>query len=141
MAFLAMFPATYGQIQRKFKLTRPQVEGRIRWMRERGMCHVGGWKHAERQGLYAPIFHPGDGEDVSCDLDPRTKTDVGRRYRKRVKKAIRKAEAGGKEDPRYVRHIKRHQAGKTVQQARKEPQTPWSALFAVAGQGRAHADA
>lgn len=137
-AFLAFFPATYAQLQRKFKLTRPQVEGRLRWMRKREMFHVGAWKHAERQGLYAPVFYAGKGEDVPCDLEPRTKTDTSRRYRKRVRSAIKQAEAGGREDSRYVRQIKRHQAVKTIRQARREPQTPFSALFAAAGQGRAH---
>jgi hypothetical protein len=49
-----------------------------------------------------------------------------------------KAQAGGKEDPRYIRHIALHMAKKTAEKTRVEPQTPFSALFVVAKQGRAH---
>lgn len=136
-AILNALPGTYSKIAYRTKLTDPQVRHRIDWMRERDMCHIGGWDRAEYQGSFSPIFHAGPGEDVPCKLVRRTDSEVERRYWKRVKKAIKKAEAGGKVDDRYARHIALHKASKTIKQARKKPHNPFSALFVVAEQGGA----
>lgn len=134
---LAVLPAAYAAIERKTKLTRAQIEYRIDWMRERELCHIGDWDRADQQGSFGPIFHAGKGEDVPCKLKPRTRLDTERRYRKRVQRAIKKATAGGKEDPRYSRQISLHKANETARRTRREPQGPFSALFVVAKQGRA----
>lgn len=127
--FLALLPATYAKLQRKLKLKAYQVDYRIRWMREREMCFVGDWERAERQGAYAPVVYAGKGEDVPCNLKPIPKEKVRRNHEKRVKRAVKAALAGGKEDPRYMRHIALHKATQTVKRARIEPQNPFSALF------------
>lgn len=132
---LAVLPATYAKIERKTKLTPGQVEYRIVLLREKGLCHIGGWERSEYQGAFNPIFHAGPGKDVPCKLKPRTNADVERRYNRRIKRAIAAAEATGKEDPRYAKHISLHMASKTVQASRLKPQNPFSALF----MGGAHA--
>lgn len=129
--FLALMPATYARLQRKLKLKGYQVDYRIRWMREREMCFVGDWERPERQGAYAPVIYAGKGEDAPCELKPIPKNKVKRKHEIRVRRAIDKALSGGKEDPRYMRHIALSKARATIKHARIEPQTPFSALFSA----------
>lgn len=135
-AILAALPAAYEKIERKTKLTAGQVRYRIDWMRARDMCHIGDWDRADQQGSFGPIFHAGKGDDVPCSLKPRTRLDNERRYRRRVKNAIQKAEAGGKEDGRYMRQIALRKASETARRTRNTPQTWLSALMPVTSAGK-----
>lgn len=130
---LALLPAGYSNLQRKLKVECHQIDYRIRWMRKRDLCHIGGWAHPEQQGAIGPVFHAGPGMDVPCNVDPYPKPTVKRRHEKRIKRAIEKALNGGKEDPRYMRKIALSRAAATVKRTREDPQTPFSALFAAAG--------
>lgn len=128
-AILAAMPASYAQIMSRAKMTRPQVEYRIRQLRKLGLCHIGKWKRAKCRGLFAPIFHAGPGEDAACELARLDRKTTGRAYRQRVKKAVEVAMAGGKADPRYTRHIASKQVTAVVQATREAPQCWFSALI------------
>lgn len=122
---LAVLPATIPDIVKETGLTLEQVKFRLRHMKP-ALCHVGRWKRGT--GAWMPVICAGAGEDAPCEFKPRPRTEHGRRYRKRVKKAVEKALAGGKEDVRYTRHIGRARAGLTAAMTRIVPQTWFSAL-------------
>lgn len=128
-AVLAAMPASYAQMMLRTKMTRPQVEYRIKQLRKLGLCHIGNWKRAKCRGLFSPVFYAGPGEDVPCHLTRVDYKTAGRAYRKRVKKAVEVAMAGGKADPRYIRHIASRQVTAVVRATRATPQSWFSALI------------
>lgn len=130
---LEALPGTRAKIVRKTKLTGPQVDYRIQCMRGLGTCHVGGWSRAEWQGSFMPIFHAGKGIDAPCTLKRKPDRVVEREYNKRVRKAIRTAQEGGKEDGRYLRQISLHKAATMARAARNAPQGWAATLFAGMG--------
>lgn len=127
---LDLLPCGYHTIETKLGWGVSHAAYRVRSMRASGLCHVGGWKRPKGPGMLAPIFYAGPGADAPCHLTRRTDADYSRAWRRRVKKAIQKAAAGGRDDGRYSRHIARHLAGQVERQARAQPQTWLSALFA-----------
>lgn len=130
-AIVAALPATYAKIERKTKLSYGKVRYGLEVARAQGLCHIGGWSRPDEQGAYSPIFHAGKGEDVPCTLQaiPRYKSE--KRYKKRVKAAIAKAERGGPEDGRYIKHISLYLAKKTATKARATPNTWFAALVTL----------
>lgn len=136
-AILAVMPAGYARIMSVTKLTRTQAEVRLRAMRTLGMCHIGKWKRPTQQGSYSPIFHAGAGADEPCDLEAIDTNIVKRKHEQRVRKAVAVAMAGGRKDPRYLRHITRREATVTVWATRATPQHPFSALFQTIQEGAA----
>lgn len=128
VAVLAALPGTYEQIERRDKLSFGKVRYALELMRAGGKCFVGDWTRADAQGSYRPIFHAGAKDDVPCPLAPVPVEVSKRKYDKRVKNAIQKALEGGKEDPRYIRHISREIANQTAARARVAPQHWFAAL-------------
>lgn len=128
-AVLATMPASYAQMMSRTKMTRPQVEYRIRQLRKLDQCHVGKWRRAKGRGLFAPIYYAGPGEDAPCELVPLDRKTTGREYRRRVKKAVEVAMAGGVKDQRYIRHIISKEVTVSVRALRAAPQTWFSALI------------
>lgn len=124
---LAVLPATIDDIVKNAGMTLQQVKYRLTTMKPH-LCHTGKWRRPRGSGACQPVLVAGHGEDVPCPLKPRTGSDCSRRYRKRIKKAIERAAAGGKEDVRYVRHIGKRKADDTAKKTRSEPQTWFSAL-------------
>jgi hypothetical protein len=129
MEILMLLPATYDALERKLGVPLSTAKSRVRAMRKNDLCHTGKWKRPDGAGAFQPVIVAGPGEDAPCTLTARTNADYKRKYRSRVMKAIAKAEAGGKEDPRYIRHIRLRQVNEKVQQAKAEPQTWFSALI------------
>jgi len=125
---LAVLPATIPEIEKLTGMTLQTVRYRISVMKP-AQCHTGDWQRPRGSGACQPIIFAGPGEDVPCPLEPRSNADCKRRLRKRIQRAIKKALAGGKEDPRYVRYIKQHIARLTAKKTRKQPQTWLSALL------------
>jgi hypothetical protein len=124
---LAVLPATANEIVERAGMTLEQVKYRLSVMRP-GLCHIGKWRRSPGSGACQPVMFAGPGEDAPCDLKRRTVAENNRRYRKRVKKAIEKALAGGNASDRYVRHVARRQVDELVARTRAEPQNPFSAL-------------
>lgn len=122
---LAVLPATIDEIIVKTGMTRQQVKFRLRQMKP-ALCHTGRWRRST--GTFLPVIVAGPGEDVPCALERRTVADLNRRYRLRIKKAVARAMAGGKEDVRYVRHIGVAKVNETTERTRVAPQTWFSAL-------------
>lgn len=125
---LGLMPAGYAVLARKMRLTVPTIEYRLELLRAREKCYIGGWERADAQGAFGPVFHAGKGEDMPCTLKPRSPQAIERRYRKRVKRAIAKAEQGGKVDDRYARHVLRRLADATAEKTRTAPQGIFAAL-------------
>lgn len=130
-AVLAALPGTYDQIERRAKLSYGKVRYALEVMRADRKCFIGDYTRADAQGSYRPIFHAGGQKDVPCPLEPIPRPVSERKYKKRVKAAIKRALAGGKEDPRYIRHISREIAQQTAARARVTPQPWYAALEAV----------
>jgi hypothetical protein len=128
---LDVLPAAYAAIEKKTGLSYPTITNRLDWMKARGMCHIGGWKRPPRNGSFQPVFHAGAGDDVPCTLTRLGEAQYEARYRRRVKRAVESALTGGKEDPRYMRHIVRRRADDLAERTRINPQHPFSALFAA----------
>lgn len=125
---LDVLPATIDEIAAKTGMTVNQVKFRLRQMKP-ALCHTGRWKRASGEGgSHQPVIVAGPGEDAPCSFKTRTNAENSRRYRKRVKKAIEKALAGGKVSDRYTRHIARRQVDEVVARTRVAPQNPFSAL-------------
>lgn len=133
MEILMLLPATFDALAKKLRVSVSTTKSRVRAMRKNDLCHTGKWKRSSGGGSFQPIIVAGPGEDVPCTLTTLTSADHKRKYRKRVRKAVEVAKAGGKEDPRYSRQISRHQAMETAKRTRTEPQNPFSALFVAAG--------
>ncbi len=123
-----LLPATYLKLDRKTDLSYGKVRYRIEWMRDNDMCHIGSWERPEMQGPFLPVFHAGPGEDVPCNLEKHPHSVYEKRYKKRVARAIAKAEKGGPEDWRYAKHITLNIADKAVRETRAKPNTWFSAL-------------
>jgi hypothetical protein len=130
---LMLLPATHEALARKLGVNIFTMKSRLRKLKKNGLCHTGRWRRPSGMGSFQPVIVAGPGEDAPCALEARSNADHKRKYRKRISAAIAKADAGGKEDPRYMRHIALHMAKKTAKQSRAQPQTPFSALFAIAG--------
>ena len=130
-AILAAMPGTYDQLERRTKLTYGQVQYSLLLLRADKKCFIGGHARAAEQGSFNPIFHAGMGEDVPCKLQPVPRIKSERKHRRRVKAAVEKALAGGKEDPRYLKHISLRVAKKTAEQTRAKPSTWFSILEAT----------
>jgi hypothetical protein len=128
MEILMLLPATFDALANKLGVSSNTLKSRVRAMKKNELCHTGRWKRPVGPGAFQPIIVAGPGEDVPCTLAARTNADHKRKYRRRIKHAIAKAQAGGKEDPRYIRHIRLKQADATVLQAKARPQTWFSAL-------------
>lgn len=131
MEILMLLPTTLDVLTKKLATPVETVKSRVRAMKKNGLCHTGRWKRPDGAGSFQPVLVAGPGDDAPCTLTARTGADYSRKCRKRVSRAIAKAEAGGKEDPRYIRHIALHKAKQTAKRARKEPQTWASALFGL----------
>lgn len=130
-AILAVLPATYALIEKKTGLSYPTITSRLDWMKARGMCHIGAWRRPPRNGAFQPVFHAGADEDVPCTLKRLGEAQYEAKYRRRVKRAVQKARAGGKEDPRYRLHIARLRADELAERTRINPQHWFSALEAA----------
>jgi hypothetical protein len=128
MEILMLLPADHDVLAHKLGVGLSTLKSRIRAMKNNGLCHTAGWRRACGAGPYQPVIVAGPGEDAPCTLVARTNAAAKRKYRKRIKRAVSKAAAGGKEDPRYVRHIALHKANQTAALARRQPQTWYSAL-------------
>lgn len=128
MEILQLLPTDYDTLASKLGVNMNTLKSRVRAAKKHGFCHVGKWRRARGAGSYQPVFVNGPGEDAPCTLEPRPGAIHSRRYRKRIKRAIERALDGGKEDPRYVRHIALRKADQTAAQARQRPQTWCSAL-------------
>jgi hypothetical protein len=127
-AILAVLPATIDEIAKKADLTIAQVKYRLRRMKPQ-QCHTGKWRRPRGPGAYQPIIYAGPGEDVPCPLKRTTVSQRNKSYRRRVKRAVEKALAGGKEDVRYIRHIALRKADRLAEKSRVTPQTWLSALM------------
>lgn len=127
-AVLAVLPGTYEQIERKAKLSAGKVRYSLDLMRADGKCFVGDWDRSTEQGGYSPVFHAGTGKDVPCTLEPIPRKRSERKYKRRIKAAIARALQGGKEDPRYIKHISLHVAKLTAAKTRVQPATWFAAL-------------
>lgn len=127
-AILAVLPGTIDEIAKKARLTLAQVKYRLRTMKPM-LCHTGRWRRPNGPGAYQPIICAGAGEDVPCPLKRKTGKETSKSYRRRVKKAVEKAMAGGKEDARYTRHIALRKADLLAAKTRATPQTWLSALM------------
>ena len=134
---LPLLPCGYATIESKLGWDDSKSGYRITCMREAGQLHIGGWKRPKAQGPLQPIFHAGPGEDAPCKLTRRSGSDYKRKYFKRLRKAIEKAEAGAMGDGRYSRQIARHMAKQVVAATRAAPQHPFSALFQINQEGAA----
>jgi hypothetical protein len=89
--------------------------------------HIDGWRDVAT-GIRVPLYRWGAGRNAPKPK-PKTRVELVREYRKRVRK-----------DPvRNAFYLARQRARDRADRAAAKPQTPWSALFAVAGQGRAAA--
>jgi len=141
MEILMLLPSTHSALAAKLGVPLTTTKSRVRAMRKNDLCHTGNWKRPNGPGGFRPVIVAGPGEDVPCLLEPRANADHKRKYRNRIRNAVEKAAAGGKEDPRYLRHIALHRAKETVKRTLMEPQTPWSALFSIAGKGDSNAQA
>lgn len=124
---LAVLPATIGQIVKRTGMTLEAVKYRLRVMKP-DLCHTGKWRRSRAQGAYQPLIVAGAGPDAPCPLKPRTGAQTNRRYRHRVRLAVKKAKAGGLPDDRYGRHISLNEANSTIANTRTAPQTWLSAL-------------
>lgn len=124
---LAVLPATIGQIVKRARMTLEQVKYRLRKMKP-DLCHTGKWRRSRAQGAYQPLIVAGAGKDAPCPLKPRSNSEATRRYRHRVRLAVKRAIASGVEDDRYSRHVGRSKADCTIANTRTTPQTWLSAL-------------
>lgn len=129
-AILAALPGDYEQIGRKAKLSRGKVRYGLELLRKDRKCFIGAYLRPSEQGSYSPVFQAGDSDDVPCKLQPIPRQKSERKYKKRIKAAIARAAAGGKEDPRYIRHISLHVAKQTAASTRAAPQSWFAALGA-----------
>lgn len=127
-AILAVLPGTIEEISKNARLSIPQVKYRLRRMKPL-LCHTGRWRRPSGPGAYHPIIYAGAGEDVPCPLKRKTVSQTNKSYRRRVKRAVEKAVAGGKEDVRYMRHIALRKAELLAEKSRATPQTWLSALM------------
>ena len=126
-AILAVLPATIPEIVDETGMTLNQVKFRLRQMKP-ALCHTGRWRRPRGPGALQPVIYVGPGEDEPCRLKPTTVAERNRAYRRRVKRAIERAAAGGKGDVRYTRHIGRAKADATAARTRIAPQTWFSVL-------------
>lgn len=124
---LAVLPAIIGQIVTRTGMTLEAVKYRLRVMKP-DLCHVGKWRRSRAQGAYQPLIVAGAGPDAPCPLKPRTGAQTNKRYRHRVRLAVKKAKAGGRPDDRYGRHLSLSEANITIANTRAVPQTWLSAL-------------
>lgn len=127
-AILAVLPGTIEEIAKKARLTIQQVKYRLRTMKPM-LCHTGRWRRPNGPGAFHPIIYAGAGEDVPCPLKRKEGKETSKSYRRRVKRAVEKAVAGGKEDVRYMRHIALRKADLLAEKSRAAPQTWLSALM------------
>lgn len=122
----AALPGTVVDIIAKSGLVESTVRRHLCTLRDEGKAHIK--KRRRAGGRSSPVWVEGPGKDAPIPA-PLGNAGWCRRHRKRVRKAIAKAQAGGKEDPRYIRHIRLKQVDAKVKQAKAEPQTWISALM------------
>lgn len=105
----AALPGTVLQLVDKTGLAESTVRRMLRRLRDDDKAHIS--KRLRNVGGSTPLWVAGPGEDAP-PLKPYTAAQYCRRFRKRVRKAIKDAEAGRKPDPRYLRHVARVQTDK-----------------------------
>jgi predicted ArsR family transcriptional regulator len=127
---LDAMPGTVEQIMAATGMAARTVRRHVAALHADGRAHVK--RRLRTHGPRTPVWEKGEGPDAPLPKR-RTHADHCKEFRRRVKRAIERAQVGGREDSRYIRHIALHIAKKTAEKTREEPQTPFSALFAVAG--------
>lgn len=107
----AALPGTVLQIVAKTGLAESTVRRMLRRLRDEDAAHIS--KRLRNVGGSTPRWVAGPGVDAP-PLVPYTGAQYCRHFRKRVRKAIATAEAGGLPDERYARHVARKQADKVA---------------------------
>lgn len=125
---LACLPATKADARKKTGLSPKTV---LKWfdlLHEAHEIYIDRWVPHPRKGPRMAVYARGNKPDAPCKLQTLTRKQVHERYRVRCEK-------DGRADVKRAKDRSKWWEKK----AKAKPQTPFSALFVVAGQGRQHA--
>jgi hypothetical protein len=116
---------TVEHLMDKMDVTSDTTIGRyLHMLHEEGRAYIGRW--VTPNGWPAAVWVQGNGEHAPVPVqDDTTRKN---RYRKNVKRAVKRALAGRNFDERYTRHVRRAQADETIERLRVAPNHWFSAI-------------
>lgn len=122
---VAALPGCSEVISRKTGVAESSVRKHLRQLQAEGNANIA--RFVRTSGHPAAYWVAGPGENAEPPA-PQTTAEYSRAFRKRVEKAIERAEQGKPFSDRYRKHVALHQADQLAKRLRGKPANPFAAL-------------